>query len=76
MIVTPILESLKKIINNNIIESINNNTHNLDNLKLLTETVTNINNGILSKQIIKYIAPYFNLERSDEIVDTKKLKIK
>jgi hypothetical protein len=73
MIVTPILESLRKIIN----EQIRKTENNIEEMTLLVDLVTDIDSGVLSKEVIKYIAPYFNLEKENDIlVEPKKKSIK
>ena len=75
-IIDPLLIFLKNIINdysinfsNTILDKkIDEITQLLDNLHSLTLLVKDINNNLMSDDIVKYIAPYFSLDKIPELL--------
>ena len=76
-IINPLLIFLKNIINdysinftNTILDkNIDEITQLLDNLHSLTLLVKDINNNLMSDDIVKYIAPYFSLDKIPELLE-------
>ena len=76
-IINPLLIFLKNIINEYSInfsntisdKNIEDITQLLDNLHSLTLLVKDINNNLMSDSIVKYIAPYFSLDKLPELLE-------